>query len=134
MILVSRLRGNDGEAGVDRVKQPYVYLLASRKHGTLYIGVSSNLTQRLHQHRTRALPGLTANHGIKRLVWFERYETMDSAILREKQMKRWNRDWKISLIERENPDWLDLATQFGFEPLQNLNTKPFRHSRESGNP
>jgi putative endonuclease len=113
--------------------QPCVYLLASRKHGTLYAGVTSNLIQRLHQHRTKATPGFTASYNVQRLVWYETHETMEYAILREKRIKTWNRDWKIRLIERENPDWLDLATQFGFEPMQNLNKKPFRHSREGGN-
>ena len=68
------------------------------------------------------------------LVWFEMHETMESAILREKRIRKWNRDWKIRLIEEGNPDWLDLATSMGFEPVQTMNKRPFRHSREGGNP
>ncbi len=117
---------------VAKIRHPCVYLMASRKHGTLYVGVTSNLMQRVHQHRTKALPGFAADHDVSHLVWFEFHETMENAIIREKRIKRWNRDWKIGLIERENPDWLDLATQFGFEPVQNLNKKPFRHAREGG--
>jgi putative endonuclease len=99
------------------MKEPCVYLLASKKHGTLYIGVTSNLIQRLHQHRTKALAGFAATYDVARLVWFERHDSMEFAIQREKQIKKWNRAWKIKLIEAENPDWLDLATRLGFEPL-----------------
>jgi putative endonuclease len=116
------------------MKQPCVYILASRKHGTLYVGVSSNLVQRIYQHRVGAMPGFSSVHEVKQLVWFEMHETMESAILREKRIKKWNRDWKIRLIEEENPDWLDLATSIGFEPLAMQDKKPFRHSREGGNP
>jgi putative endonuclease len=115
-------------------KQPCVYILASRTHGTLYTGVTSNLLQRIYQHRTKATGGFTAEHDIAVLVWFEIHDTMESAILREKRIKKWNRDWKIRLIEEENPQWLDLATSLGFEPLPKQDKKPFRHSREGGNP
>lgn len=86
----------------------YVYLLASRKYGTLYLGVTSDLVRRIHEHRTDATVGFTSRYGVKRLVWFETYSDAISAISREKQLKKWRRDWKIRLIEEANPDWLDL--------------------------
>ena len=98
--------------------QPCVYLLASKRNGTLYIGVTSNLLARIHQHRTGAVRGFTREYAVKQLVWFERHATMDSAITREKRIKKWNRAWKLQLIEAENPDWRDLAEDFGFEPLE----------------
>jgi putative endonuclease len=94
-----------------------VYLLASRRNGTLYVGVTSNLIQRIAQHRAEILGGFTAEHGIKMLVWFEQHAIMEHAILREKQIKKWRRAWKLDLIEQVNPDWRDLAIDFGFEPL-----------------
>ena len=97
--------------------QPTVYCLASARNGTLYVGVTSNLTARIHQHRTGALPGFTLDYGIKRLVWWEQHATMDSAIMREKRIKKWNRAWKLNLIEADNPDWRDLAEDLGFAPL-----------------
>ena len=96
---------------------PAVYLLASHRNGTLYVGVTSNLGLRLHQHREGLLEGFTKDYGVKRLVWFELHETMEQAILREKRIKKWNRAWKIRLIEDTNPDWRDLALDFGFEAL-----------------
>ena len=98
-------------------KQPCVYILASRAYGTLYIGVTSDIVARLHQHRTRATGGFTARHGVIRLVRFEMFEDMISAIAREKQLKRWHRDWKINLIESDNPQWSDLAPALGLEPI-----------------
>jgi putative endonuclease len=95
---------------------PYVYLLASRRNGTLYLGVTSNLMQRVAQHRAETFGGFTAEHGVKLLVWFEQHETMDYAIMREKQIKKWRRAWKLDLIEQANPDWRDLAIDLGFEP------------------
>ena len=86
----------------------YVYLLASGRHGTLYLGVTNDLIRRIYEHRTKAVPGFTSRYGVNRLVWFESYDDPVSAITREKQIKKWRRDWKISLIERDNPDWLDL--------------------------
>ncbi|OQW45116.1 MAG: endonuclease [Proteobacteria bacterium SG_bin5] len=100
-------------------KRPCVYLLASRRHGTLYIGVTSNLLARLHQHREGLIPGFTKTYAVHHLVWFEPHETMESAILREKALKKWRRDWKLALIERHNPEWLDLAAGLGFEPASN---------------
>ena len=98
-------------------RNPAVYILASTFHGTLYIGVTSNLLQRVHQHREGTLGGFTAEYSVKRLVWFEMHATMDSAIAREKQLKNWRREWKLALIEKENPTWRDLAEEFGFTPL-----------------
>ena len=86
----------------------YVYILASRRYGTLYVGVTSDLVGRVHQHRTDAVPGFTRRYGVHRLVWFEAFGDITSAITREKQIKRWRRDWKIELIEGVNPDWNDL--------------------------
>ncbi|MDT7533797.1 GIY-YIG nuclease family protein [Sphingobium sp. SA2] len=99
---------------------PTVYLLASRRNGTLYIGVTSDLVKRLYEHRNGLIEGFTKDYGVKRLVWFEPHDSMDSAILREKRIKKWNRPWKIALIEAGNPDWDDLALGFGYEPLPTL--------------
>lgn len=96
---------------------PCAYLLASHRNGTLYAGVTSNLIQRLYQHREGLIAGFTSDYGIHRLVWFEQHTAMAHAITREKRIKKWNRAWKIALIERANPDWRDLAVDFGFEPL-----------------
>ena len=98
--------------------QPCVYILASKRNGTLYTGVTSNLLARIHQHRIGAVRGFTRDYGIKLLVWFEQHATMDSAITREKRIKKWNRAWKLDLIETENPNWRDLAEDFGFPPLE----------------
>ena len=100
---------------MDRI--PCVYLLASGFHGTLYVGVTSDLVGRIWQHREEVTRGFTSRYGVKRLVWFETGETMESVIVREKQIKRWRREWKIKLIERENPTWRDVAEDFGFETL-----------------
>lgn len=91
-----------------RVMQPCVYLLASRRNGTLYVGVTSNLVQRVWQHRNHLVEGFTKRYGVSRLVWFELHETMASAIRREKAIKEWKRAWKIQLIEETNPEWVDL--------------------------
>ena len=85
-----------------------VYIIASGKHGTLYIGVTSNLARRAWEHREGLIPGFSAKYGCKRLVWKQSFELMTNAIRREKTMKRWPRQWKINLIERENPNWDDL--------------------------
>jgi putative endonuclease len=86
----------------------YVYLLASAKHGTLYVGVTNDLVRRVYQHRTRAVRGFTSRYNIHRLVWFESYDDPLTAIAREKEMKKWRREWKVNLIERSNPGWVDL--------------------------
>jgi putative endonuclease len=90
------------------MKHPAVYILASRKNGTLYTGVTSNLIARIWQHREHLVEGFTRQYGVTRLVWFEMHETMESAILREKRIKKWNREWKVEMIERANPEWRDL--------------------------
>src|SRR3546814_5334608 len=92
-------------------RQPCVYLLASKRMGTIYIGVTSNLLTRLHQHRTGDIPGFTSRHAVHILVRYEFIATMPGAIAREKQLKRWHRQWKINLIESENPHWADLAVR-----------------------
>ena len=96
---------------------PCVYLLASGFHGTLYTGVTSHLLGRVWQHREHVTLGFTARYEVTRLVWFEVHETMESAITREKSIKRWRRQWKVELIETGNPTWRDLAEDFGFESL-----------------
>ncbi len=85
-----------------------VYMMTNRKHGTLYIGVTSNLQRRAWQHREGLIDGFTRKYGLKRLAWYEQYETMIAAIRREKSLKKFERDWKINLIERNNPYWNDL--------------------------
>jgi putative endonuclease len=89
-------------------KAYYVYLLASNRNGTLYVGVTSDLPRRIWEHREGFVDGFTKEHAIKRLVWFEQHETAEGAITREKQIKKWNRAWKLELIEAENPYWNDL--------------------------
>lgn len=88
---------------------PYhVYILARRRHRTLYLGVTNNLGRRVWEHRTKAIPGFSAKYGVDRLVWYQGYDRIDEAIVREKSMKKWRRDWKLRLIEEMNPDWQDL--------------------------
>jgi putative endonuclease len=96
---------------------PAVYILASKRNGTLYTGVTSNMLARIHQHRHGMVRGFTSRYGVKLLVWFEQHATMDGAITREKRIKKWNRAWKLELIEENNPEWRDLAEDFGFLPL-----------------
>jgi len=86
----------------------YVYLLASRRHGTLYLGVTNDIVRRVYEHKNKLLPGFTAKYGVDRLVWYETYSDVTEAIRREKKLKKWRRDCKISLIEADNPDWRDL--------------------------
>jgi putative endonuclease len=89
-------------------RSPCTYILASRRRGTLYIGVTSNLIGRIWQHKNDVIDGFTNRYGVHLLVWFELHESMESAILREKAIKGWEREWKIRLIEEENPYWVDL--------------------------
>jgi putative endonuclease len=89
----------------------YVYLLASRKQGTLYLGVTKDLVRRTYQHKEKLLPGFSSRYDIRRLVWFEIYDDPTNAITREKEIKKWRRAWKIDLIEKENPDWKDLYSE-----------------------
>lgn len=97
-------------------------MMARRKHGTIYIGVTSGLLNRVAQHREDLIPGFTQRYGVKRLVWFEIHEGIVTAIQREKSLKKYKREWKINLIERENPHWHDLFPQFFIEegPLAHL--------------
>ena len=89
-------------------KQPAVYILASRRNGTLYTGVTSNIVKRVWQHKNGVYDGFTKRYGVHLLVWFEIYPSMASAIKREKQIKEWKRKWKLEIIEKNNPDWDDL--------------------------
>ncbi len=89
----------------------YVYMLASGKHGTLYLGVTNDLIRRVYEHKTKVICGFTARYGVDRLVWFEFYDDPKTAISREKELKKWRRDWKIALIEEANPDWDDLYSE-----------------------
>ena len=91
-----------------RVKQPCVYILASRRNGTLYIGVTSDIFSRMAEHRQGLIEGFTKKYGVKLLVFYDFLETMEAAIKREKQLKEWQRAWKIRLIESMNPEWADL--------------------------
>ena len=91
-----------------RERQPCVYLLASRRNGTLYAGVTANLARRIWQHRNLVVEGFTKRYHVHLLVWFELHETMESAIAREKAIKAWKRAWKVELIEKSNPYWRDL--------------------------
>lgn len=92
-------------------KQPAVYILASKRNGTLYVGVTSNLVQRIWQHRNNFVDGFSQRYKVHRLVYFEFHTLMDEAICREKQIKKWRRAWKIRLLEKNNPEWLDLWDQ-----------------------
>jgi putative endonuclease len=89
-------------------KQLYVYILASRKHGTIYIGMTNDLIRRVYEHKEKLVPGFTKDYGVDKLVYYETYDDPESAITREKRLKRWKRDWKIELIEGSNPNWDDL--------------------------
>ena len=93
------------------MKQPHVYILANRRNGTLYIGVTSNLLQRVWHHKNDLEEGFTKRYGVHTLVWYETHETMESAISREKALKKWSRQWKIELIEHNNPVWRDLQDE-----------------------
>jgi len=88
--------------------QYYVYILASNKNGTLYICVTSNLVKRIYEHKNELAEGFTKQYSVHNLVYFEITESVESAIAREKQLKKWNRAWKIRLIEKTNPEWRDL--------------------------
>lgn len=90
------------------MKQPCVYLLASRRNGTLYVGVTSDLIKRVWEHKNDVVEGFTRKYGVHLLVWHEQHETMESAITREKTIKGWKRQWKLDLIEKENPEWANL--------------------------
>lgn len=88
--------------------EPCVYILASRRHGTLYVGVTSNLAKRVWEHKQDVVAGFTQRYGVHDLVWYERHDEMSAAIQREKALKEWRRQWKLNLIEHTNPTWRDL--------------------------
>ena len=98
----------------------FVYLLASGRNGTLYCGVTGNLPGRIHIHREDLMDGFTRRYGVHRLVWFEWTDRIEGAILREKQIKKWNRAWKIRLIEESNPQWEDLYSKLFASPPMSL--------------
>ena len=106
--------------GGRHMKAPCVYVLASKRDGVLYVGVTSDLAKRMAEHTQGLLPGFTRRYGIKNLVYYEMHETMDAAIQREKQMKEWRRAWKVRLIETMNPEWRNLfdpeTGEIGFGP------------------
>ncbi len=99
-----------------RERTPAVYILAGQKRGTLYIGVTSDPVGRMYQHKCETTPGFTSRYNVKRLVHIEFFGDMENAIRREKQLKNWARQWKIELIEANNPGWRDLAPDYGIEP------------------
>jgi putative endonuclease len=90
------------------MKQYYVYILGSERNGTLYTGVTANLVKRVYEHKNDLADGFTKKYNVHRLVWYEVYGSAETAITREKQIKKWKRDWKLQLIERSNPYWNDL--------------------------
>jgi putative endonuclease len=91
-----------------RQKYSYTYILASKRNGTLYIGVTADLIKRVYKHKNNLIEGFTKKYGVHRLVYYETFENIENAIMREKQLKRWNRKWKLELIEQVNPNWEDL--------------------------
>ena len=95
-------------SGTPSLQFSYVYIMASRRNGTLYVGMTSDLVHRVSQHRQGLVPGFTSRYGVKLLVWHETHNDINEAIRREKQIKRWRRAWKLRLIETENPEWKDL--------------------------
>jgi len=94
-------------------RRPCVYILASRRNGTLYVGVTADLARRVWQHRSNAVGGFVQDYRVYRLVFVEFHETMTDAILREKRIKKWRRAWKLELIERQNPQWRDPYDELG---------------------
>ena len=98
-------------------RSPCVYILASKRNGTLYIGVTSDLPGRIHQHRSGTIEGFSKRYDVKTLVWYEVHDEMEAAIRREKQLKKWERAWKLRLIEDGNPEWRDLAEDLGFDRM-----------------
>ncbi len=87
---------------------PCVYILASKRNGTLYVGVTSDLVKRIWEHKNNVVEGFTKQYAVRTLVWYESHQSMETAIQREKSLKKWNRKWKLELIERSNPEWQDL--------------------------
>ncbi|MFM7446594.1 MAG: GIY-YIG nuclease family protein, partial [Tabrizicola sp.] len=110
----------------------FVYLMASRWNGTLYCGVTNNLLRRVVEHRDGAAEGFTAKYGVSRLIWFEQHSDINEAVLREKRINKWNREWKVRLIEERNPDWRDLAVDLGLEPVPGPGVIPAQAGIQSG--
>ncbi len=101
------------EAGIHfTMKTYFIYILASKRNGTLYIGVTNDLKRRLHEHKQGLVAGFTKEYSVNRLVWYDQTNAVEEAIVREKQLKKWNRQWKIRLIEELNPSWKDLAAEW----------------------
>ena len=98
-------------------KQFCIYMLASDRNGTLYVGVTSNLAKRVWEHKEGLVPGFTSEYGVHKSVWYEQHESAESAMTREKRIKKWNREWKIKLIEETNPYWNDLYLTYGLTTL-----------------
>lgn len=92
----------------------YVYILTNKNHTVLYIGVTNNLLRRLDEHKSKLNRGFTARYNVDKLVWYEQYSDINEAIMREKRLKKWNREWKVVLINEINPDWVDLSNGFEF--------------------
>ena len=115
----------------------FVYMLASKRNGTLYVGMTDDLVKRIWQHRTNVLPGFTRRYSVKTLVWYETHESRETAFAREHQIKKWNRDWKIKLIEKDNPDWVDLWEEIA-SPIPSAHPREPQsssaHPRGSGDP
>lgn len=109
--------------------QPCTYIMASGRRGYIYVGVTSNLVQRVHQHRAKLIDGFSEQRNTLRLVRYEFFGTMELAIAREKQLKNWRRDWKIELVEGDNLDWIDLAPGLGLGPLSDERAKSKVHCR-----
>src|ERR1700732_3628313 len=106
-------RGSKGGKPDHKFMSFYVYILASCRNGTLYIGMTDDLARRIWEHQIGAVPGFTRKYGVKMLVWFEQHESRESAFQRERQLKKWNRVWKLELIEKTNPGWRDLTEDIG---------------------
>jgi len=120
------------------MKTYYLYILASKKNGTLYTGVTNNLLKRVYEHKQNLVPGFTRKYNVHRLVCYEEFTDIHSAIAREKRMKKWRRQWKVNLIEEANPDWEDLYYRLGgcqddAATASGENAAPC-HSRAGGNP
>ena len=100
-----------GPSGFTMAKETCVYIMASKRNGTLYVGVTSDLPKRVWEHKNHVVPGFTEQYKVHDLVWYEPHERMESVIVREKQLKKWHRDWKLDLIEKKNPYWMDLFNE-----------------------
>ena len=94
--------------------QYYMYIISNKKNGTLYIGVTNDLERRIFEHKKKLVEGFTKKYGLNKLIYFEQFQYVNDAIKREKQLKNWNRSWKIELIEKENKDWTDLSSNWNF--------------------